>query len=269
MFSDFLNSSSKTLIMGILNVTPDSFFDGHNNINSDYLTNKFKELILSDIIDIGAESSRPGSNQIDFNNEINRLKKVLPFIKENKHFYSIDTYKVEVAEFALNNGFNIVNDISGGNSANLLDLVAEKNAPIILMHMQGNPKTMQENPKYNNIIEDLLKFFDDRINNCIKRGIKLDNIILDPGIGFGKTVSDNDLIIRKLNIFKKFNLPLLVGISRKSFLSINNDKPKHRLNSSLSIGSIAINNGADILRVHDVKKSIHAFSLVDRVLNKV
>ena len=123
-----------------------------------------------------------------------------------------------------------MNDITGGNSNDLLDLVSEKNVPIILMHMQGNPKTMQENPDYNNIIEDLLNFFDKRINNCIKRGIKLDNIILDPGIGFGKTVFDNDLIIRKLNIFKKFNLPLLVGISRKSFLSINNDKPKHRLN---------------------------------------
>ena len=269
MFSDFLNSSSKTLIMGILNLTPDSFYDGSHSIDSNYLSKKFKELILSDIIDIGAESSRPGSNRINFNDEINRLKKVIPIIKENKHFYSIDTYKPEVAEFALNNGFNLVNDITGGNSNDLLNLVSEKNVPIIIMHMQGNPTNMQDNPKYDNIIEDLLNFFDKRINKCIKYGIKLDNIILDPGIGFGKTVSDNDLIIRKLSIFKKFNLPLLVGISRKSFLSINNNKPKDRLDSSLSIGSIAINNGADILRVHDVKKSIDVFSLIDRVLNKV
>ena len=134
--------------------------------------------------------------------------------------------------------------------------------------MQGNPKTMQHNPRYNNIIEDILDFFDKRINKCVKYGIRLEDIIIDPGIGFGKTISDNDLLIRKLDKFKKFNLPLLVGISRKSFLSINDNKPKDRLNSSLSIGSIAINNGADILRVHDVKKSINVFSLVDRILNK-
>ena len=268
MFSEFLNSYSKTLIMGILNVTPDSFYDGTDNIDSSYLKNKFKELILSDIIDIGAESSRPGSDKIGIHDEISRLKKILPLIKENNHLYSIDTYKAKIAEFALDNGFNIVNDITGGKCANLLEIVSDKNAPIILMHMQGNPKTMQHNPRYNNIIEDILDFFDKRINKCVKYGIRLEDIIIDPGIGFGKTISDNDLLIRKLDKFKKFNLPLLVGISRKSFLSINDNKPKDRLNSSLSIGSIAINNGADILRVHDVKKSINVFSLVDRILNK-
>ena len=235
MFKDFLDSCSRTLIMGILNVTPDSFYDGGKFLNQKNLKNKFDILNKSDIIDIGAESSRPGSFKINEFTEIERISTVLSFLDKKNKYYSIDTYKPNVAKFAIENGFNMVNDITGGCNFEMLELVSQAKIPIVLMHMQGNPQNMQKNPKYNDIIDDLLSFFESRIEICLKYGINRKQIIIDPGIGFGKTISDNDTIIRRLNNFKVFDIPILIGLSRKSFLSIKNDRPYYRLERSLAV----------------------------------
>ena len=268
MFKDFLDSCSRTLIMGILNVTPDSFYDGGKFLNQKSLKNKFDILNKSDIIDIGAESSRPGASKVDEITEINRISSILSFLDKKNKYYSIDTYKPNVADFAIKNGFNMINDITGGSNPKILKIVSEANIPIVLMHMKGNPTNMQNNPRYNNIVDDLLSFFENRIEFCLKYGINEKQIIIDPGIGFGKSISDNNKIIRYLNKFKVFNVPILIGLSRKSFLSVKNDKPIDRLEASLAVGSIAINNGADIIRVHDIEKSILVFSIVDDLINK-
>ena len=266
-FKDFLDKNSKTLVMGILNITPDSFYDGNKYYDSD-LSIKFNQLNKCDIIDIGAESSRPGATPINNYDEKNRISKTFKFLIDTKKFYSVDTYKADVARYCIKNGFNMINDITGGQNIEMFQVASKHNTPIILMHMQGNPTNMQNKPKYNNIIDDLKFFFEQRINLAIKCGVNPKNIIIDPGIGFGKTVSQNDLIINNISKFKDFSLPILIGLSRKSFLTYKSNKVKDRLESSLAVAAIAINNGADIIRVHDIKKSIEVFSIIDRILNK-
>lgn len=266
-FKDFLDKNSKTLIMGILNITPDSFYDGKKYYHKD-LSKKINELSICDIIDVGAESSRPGAQPVDQINEKERIKDVFKYIDKNNKFYSVDTYKPSVAEYCIKNGFNMINDIKGGENSDMLKIASKYNIPIVLMHMQGNPLSMQDKPKYDNIIDDLKLFFEKRISTAIKLGINLKNIIIDPGIGFGKTIDQNDKIIRNISQFKKFDVPILIGISRKSFLTFNSNLPKDRLESTLAVSSIAINNGADILRVHDIKKSVEVFSIIDRIMNK-
>ena len=162
----------------------------------------------------------------------------------------------------------MINDIKGGENIEMLNIAVKYNVPIILMHMKGNPLNMQDNPSYVDIIDDLKKYFEERINLCVKLGINMKNIIIDPGIGFGKTIDQNDKIIRNISKFKQFNAPILIGLSRKSFLTFNSNQPKDRLESTLAVSSIAINNGADILRVHDIRKSIEVFSIIDRLINK-
>tara|TARA_Y100001970_G_scaffold208136_1_gene253626 strand:+ start:2646 stop:3452 length:807 start_codon:yes stop_codon:yes gene_type:complete len=266
-FKDFLDKNSKTLIMGILNITPDSFYDGNKYFNSD-LNKKISELNICDIIDIGAESSRPGAKPIDEQDEKNRLSKSFPFLINSSKYLSVDTYKPNVASFCIENGFNMINDITGGKNKEMLNVASKYEVPIILMHMQGNPINMQEKPNYNNIIDDLKLFFEKRINTAIKYGINLKNIIIDPGIGFGKTIAQNDQIINNIYKFKEFGLPILIGLSRKSFLTYNSNEPNDRLEVSLAVSTLAINNGADIIRVHDIEKSIEVFSIIDRILNK-
>ena len=266
-FQDFLNQYSRTLIMGILNITPDSFYDGNKYLNSESLKKRFQKLNKSNIIDIGAESSRPGAIPISEADELNRLSKIFPFLNDDK-YYSVDTYKPSVARECLKNGFNMLNDITGGEKLEMLQIASEFKVPIILMHMQGNPSNMQNNPKYDNIIDELMLYFEKRIDRAIKEGIKEKQIIIDPGVGFGKTVSQNDTIIRNLSKFKRFDIPLLVGLSRKSFLTYDSNKPKDRLEASLAVSALAINNGADIIRVHDIDKSIEVFSIVDRLLKR-
>ena len=266
-FQDFLNQYSRTLIMGILNITPDSFYDGNKYLDSHSLKERFQKLDKLNIIDIGAESSRPGSKPINEIDELNRLSKVFDFLNDDK-YYSIDTYKPSVARECLKNGFNMLNDIRGGEDLEMLQIASEFEAPIILMHMQGNPTNMQDNPKYDNIIDELMLYFEKRIDKAIKEGVTKKQIIIDPGIGFGKTVTQNDTIIRNLSKLKRFDVPLLVGLSRKSFLTYDFNEPKDRLESSLALSALAINNGADIIRVHDIDKSIEVFSIVDRLLKK-
>ena len=267
-FQDFLNKHSRTLVMGILNITPDSFYDGNKYYNYSDLNKRFNKMNKCDIIDIGAESSRPGAKKINQDIEIDRISKIIGLLKHKPQYYSIDTYKPKVANYAIKNGFNMINDITGGKDKEMLEIASDANVPIILMHMQGNPENMQKSPSYSNIIDDLMSFFDSRINDAINQGINEKQIIIDPGIGFGKKLHHNDEIIRKLYKLKSFNIPILVGISRKSFLTHNSNSPSERLESSLAVASIAINNGADIIRVHDISKSIETFSIIDRLLSK-
>jgi len=249
--------------MGIINLTPDSFYDGDNKLDSIKINNKINQVKNAHIVDIGAESTRPGSRPITVSDEINRLKQLDVKLLKNKYI-SIDSYKYNVIKYALDNGFNMINDITGGgvNNSNI-DLAIEYNVPIIIMHMKGNPENMQLNTKYNNLIDNIMSFFDDKINYALKEGMNEKNIILDPGLGFGKSVLHNYQIIENINKLKTKGYPILLGISRKSFLD-NNDKPSDRLYSSLAVLAIAAYNGADIFRVHDVKESFKILNIINR-----
>ena len=251
--------------MGILNCTPDSFYDGGlNSPKINFLLKKNKKI---DIVDIGAESTKPGAKPITAQEEIDRLEPYLYLIEKYKHIYfSIDTYKTEVAEYALKKGFHIINDIrGGGNEHQMIDLAKKYNSYIIIMHMKGAPETMQNNISYNDLINDILFFFNDKIKYSKKIGFN--KLILDPGIGFGKTARDNFLIIKNIHKFKKLGYPLLIGISRKTFLSIDDDKPNERLISSLIMESISLINGADILRVHDINETKNMITLINKYID--
>ena len=259
----------KTKIMGILNITPDSFYDGIPNISEKEISSKFKKIMDADIIDIGCESSRPGASQIVSEKEIERFKLFLPFLKRNKSkIFSIDTCKYDVAKFAIENGVKIINDISAAkNNPKMLSLAAEYDTKIILMHMQGSPDMMQKNPKYSSLMDTLESYFEERISLALKYNIKLENIIIDPGIGFGKRISDNDEIIQNISRLKIFSCPILIGISRKSFLQYGNDTPQDRLPATLGATVIAVKNGVDIVRVHDVLETKSMLYSLERIIS--
>ena len=183
-----------------------------------------------------------------------------------KNILSIDTYKPSVARFALENGFNMINDIKSGDGNNLmLNLAAEYDCPIVLMHMRGNPETMQINPCYNDIMGEIISFFDEKLSIAQSLGIKGNNLILDPGIGFGKCVKDNDTILQNLHKLKQFNHPILIGLSRKSFLSVHGDGPESRLPATIGATVLAMQNGADILRVHDIEETYKLKTIFKRI----
>lgn len=262
----------KTKIMGILNVTPDSFYDGGKYLDVKKAVEHAIEMSkYADIIDIGGESSRPGADQVPAEVE---LKRVIPVIKEiSKRIdvkISIDTTKSIVAEEAINAGASIINDISGLRfDEKMADVAAKYDANVVLMHMKGTPKTMQLNPYYDDVIGEILSFLKERIDFAVAKGIKKEKIIIDPGIGFGKQVEDNLNIIKNLSKFKILNCPILIGTSRKSFIGAltNNIPPEERLEGTIASNVIAIMNGADIVRVHDVKEIYKAIKIADAVKN--
>ena len=253
------------IIMGILNITPDSFYESSRSLEFDAFNKNFNKVINADIIDIGAESTRPSSKPLTEDEELKRLDIVFDNIDLfNNKILSIDTYRPVVAKKALMNGFSIINDIFGGKDEEMLLLASELNAKIVLMHIKGNPKTMQEDVFYEDIIDDIMSYFDSRINRAIKLGVKKNNIIIDPGIGFGKSLSDNYKIINNINKFKQIGFDVMVGLSRKSFLSIDNDNPSDRLVATVVGNAIALLNGADIIRVHDVEEHIILGNILNR-----
>jgi len=259
--------------MGVLNVTPDSFSDGNLYFDRDKAVKHGLDLVKegADILDVGGESSRPGSDPIPVEEELHRILPVISELRENSDIIlSVDTTKAEVAHRALDAGANIINDISSLQfDAEMLPLAAEREAPVILMHMKGNPKTMQENPFYENLLADVNSFFQERIDMAVSSGIKREKIILDPGIGFGKKFSDNLNLIRNLRIFEELGRPLLVGLSRKSFIGkIVGQPTQDRLEGSLSAAVLSVSHGAHLIRVHDVAATKKAILVADAILNE-
>jgi len=253
-------------VMGVLNITPDSFSDGGDFFKEQDARKHFAEIEKegADIIDVGAESSRPGAKRLKIEEELNRLKGVFPLFKKSSIPVSIDTYKAEVAKEALSQGAEIVNDISALRmDKKIADVIRDYKAKIILMHMKGTPETMQKEPYYENVIKEIGEFFEERIEFCLSKGIDEDRIILDPGIGFGKRHEDNLTILSKLEEFTSFGFPILIGTSRKSFIgNITGEEAKNRLDASIATAVYSYLKGASIFRVHDVKQTKNALSVI-------
>lgn len=257
--------------MGVLNVTPDSFSDGGKFFSLDKALSQGLEMVEegADIIDVGGESTRPSSVPVSLEEE---KKRVLPVIeklaKKIQVPISIDTYKSQLVRKALEAGAEMINDISGLRfDSEMVKVVSKFNVPVIIMHIKGTPKNMQENPYYEDVTGEIKEYFEERINLATSSGIAEENIILDPGIGFGKRFEDNLAILKNLKEFKKLGKPLLVGLSRKSFIGKILDLPvEERLEGSLGALALSIMQGANIVRVHDVKESVRVAKVVDAIL---
>ena len=270
-FEKWLTNPDRVLIQGILNITPDSFSDGGLYLNPKKAFNKAIKLLDDgcDIIDIGGESSRPGSTPISIQEEIDRIIPVVEKIKnEVECLISIDTYKADVASEAIKYGANIINDITGLTyDPDMIDLVVKNNTPVILMHMQGNPKSMQKNPSYDNVIDEISTFFKKQIEKLNIKGFPLDKIILDPGIGFGKTLQHNLNILKNIDIICNLGCHTLIGTSRKSFIGdILNCPPEKRLEGTISSNLYAVIHGVKIIRVHDVLEIRKALTILEKIL---
>ncbi len=259
----------RTLVMGALNVTPDSFSDGGLFLEPEKAFERAKQMVDEgcDILDIGGESTRPYAPPTSIEEEIRRLESLLENVRELDVPISIDTYKPEVARKALDMGADMVNDVSGLRNDAMVTLVAEKGVPVVIMHMKGEPKTMQENPEYDDLIGEIKEFFANSVKRAKDAGIGAHNIVIDPGIGFGKKVEHNLEILRRLEEFKELGHPILVGASRKSFIGkILGLEVGERLEGSLATVAIAIMNGASIVRVHDVRESVRVARMADAII---
>lgn len=264
------NKNREPLVMGILNVTPDSFSDGGKYNNSQKAIDRASKMEDegADIIDIGGESTRPGAEQVDIKEELNRVIPVIEGVRQNSNIIiSIDTYKSVVADKAISAGANIINDVSGLRfDNNMAHIASEAKVPIIVMHMLGNPQNMQNDPFYSNLMEELITFFKERVEVLISNGINTKNIILDPGIGFGKTVEHNFTIIRELNRIVDLGFPVLIGPSRKSFIGNTlNLPPEDRIEGTAAAVTAAIMNGSRIVRVHDVKEMLRVVKVTEKL----
>ena len=256
-------------VMGILNITPDSFYDGGKYKNATDILSQTEKMLKegATFIDVGAYSSRPGAKHIS---EVEELKRILPVIELLvKNFpeiiISVDTFRSKIAQETINAGAAIINDISSGNMDDkMFETVANLQVPYILMHMLGTPQNMQKNPEYQNVTQDLITFFAKKINKL--RTLKLNDIIIDTGFGFGKTIPHNFELLKNLSLFQNLEVPILVGISRKSMLYKTLDiSAKEALNATTSANTIALLNGANILRVHDVREAVEAIKIVEQV----
>ncbi|EOD9049063.1 dihydropteroate synthase [Klebsiella quasipneumoniae] len=257
-------------VMGILNVTPDSFSDGGAH-NSQIEAVKHANLMINagaTIIDIGGESTRPGAAEVSVEEELARVIPVVEAIAQRFEVWiSVDTSKAEVIRESARAGAHIINDIRSLTEPGALQAAAETGLPVCLMHMQGQPKTMQEAPKYEDVFADVERFFNEHIVRCEQAGIAKEKLLLDPGFGFGKNLTHNYQLLAKLGEFHHFGLPLLVGMSRKSMVGqLLNVGPSERLNGSLACAVIAAMQGAQIIRVHDVKETVEALRVVEATL---
>lgn len=262
---DRILSFDRPKVMGILNLTPDSFYDGSKFTTVDKALKQVETMVLegADIVDVGAASSRPGAEMISAEEEIKRIAATLSEIKIQfpKLLLSIDTYHSAVADYAINKGVDIINDISAFElDPRLLDVVEQAKVPYVLMHMSGTPKSMQVNPQYDNATREILQFFVQKVRRLRDKGIS--DVILDPGFGFGKSFEDNYQILRELGTFRILDKPILVGLSRKSMiyrpLSID---VEDALSATSALNLQVLLNGADILRVHDVKEAVQMVNL--------
>ena len=260
---------STPIVMGILNITTDSFFDGGKYLTKKQIINQIQKIKKegAQIIDIGASSSRPGSTPVSEKLELERLLPTIELIKENctDIKISIDTFRSVVAKSCIENGADIINDISAGEyDKKMFETVANHNVPYIMMHMKGDSLTMQNNPSYNNVVEEIMLFFQTKINKLNE--MDFNQIIIDPGFGFGKTLEHNYEILKNLKKFQKFKLPVLVGASRKSMIyKLLNGTAEQALNGTSIVNTFSLLNGASILRVHDVKEATECIKIVDLI----
>ena len=270
-FQSWLKHQPHTLIMGILNVTPDSFSDGGKFKSHDQAIGHAVKMIKegANIIDIGGESTRPGAKAVQLEEELMRIIPIIEAIRlKSDCLISIDTYKSKVAEAALDAGADMVNDISGLTfDHNMASLVAERNVPVIIMHIKGKPGDMQKNPNYDNLIKEIKVFFEVQIAIAKKAGIDSGNIILDPGIGFGKRLEDNFEIIRELGQISTMGYPVLLGPSRKSFIGLTLDLPiEERMEGTLASITAGVINGARIVRVHDIRATRRTLTITEKIM---
>ncbi len=265
-----LNLDSKTLIMGILNVTPDSFFDGGLHFRTDDAVRQGLRMATegADIIDVGGESTRPFSDPMPLEEELRRVIPVIKALSQEINIpISIDTYKAEVARQALEAGAKMVNDISAMRFDPAMGpLVAEAGVPIVLMHMKGTPKDMQANPTYNDLFGEIMGFLSKAIDQAVKIGIKRNLIVIDPGIGFGKSFDNNLNIIKELNKLRTLGQPILVGTSNKSFIGHVLDLPVEcRETGTMATIAAVVINGANIIRAHNVKAARETVTIIDAI----
>ena len=260
------------LIMGILNATPDSFSDG-GQYNTLERALRYADSMIeagADIIDVGGESTRPGADAIDLQEELDR---VIPIIERLSREFdvpvSIDTYKPQVMRDAVRAGAQLINDVNGLRSPGAIQAVADCGVPVCIMHMQGSPKEMQHEPDYHDVVDEVIQFFNAQIAESISAGISKSDILVDPGIGFGKTLEHNLQLLKQIpRLIKETECQVLIGVSRKSLIDMQLDRPvEERLPASLGLGVQSVLNGAKILRVHDVRATYDAIRMVEAVQN--
>lgn len=271
-----LRLGDHTRLMGILNVTSDSFYDGGRYLGLDRALRRAEEMIAegADLIDVGGESTRPGAEPVPLEEELRRVVPVVRAIRERfpEVFLSVDTYKAKVAEEALKAGADMVNDISGLRfDPQMRSLVADWKAPVVIMHIKGTPRDMQKNPYYEDVVRELLDYFRDRMDAALGAGIPEDQIVLDPGIGFGKRLEDNLAILAGLAHFRALGRPLLIGHSRKSFIAMiaGDIPPEGRLPGTLGVTAYCVLKGVEILRVHDVAENRQVVEVMEALRSRI
>jgi len=261
--------SVKPLVMGVLNCTEDSFYEASRTAQYPAICKRIDDLISAgvDIIDIGGKSTKPGSMDIAAAVEIERISAAIQYLVNHKSriWSSIDTTSAEVAQYAVDNGIDLVNDVSGGNmDLQMIPTVAKLGVPFICTHMQGTPTTMQDHPQYDNVTEDLVSFFKEKIVACQIAGIK--QLILDPGFGFGKTLEHNYLLVSQLEKFVALGLPVLAGFSRKSMIyKLLQITPDEALNGTTVLNTVALMKGASMLRVHDAREAVETVKIIEQI----
>ncbi|MFO7851004.1 MAG: dihydropteroate synthase [Bacteroidota bacterium] len=257
-------------VMGVLNITPDSFYKGSRLSSGAEILNRAIIMLESgaDMLDIGGFSSRPGADDISEKEEIKRIRSALEILRKEfpSAILSLDTFRSAVAEIGINDyGVDIINDISAGSIDNkMFDIIEKHNIPYVMMHMKGTPQNMQDNPVYEDILTEIIKWFSDKKQKLVLRGVK--DIIVDPGFGFGKTIEHNFILLNKLERFDILGLPVMAGISRKSMIwKTLGISPEESLNGTVVLNTVALMKGVSILRVHDVAEAVQAVKLVSRL----
>ena len=263
-----LKLDGKCHIMGILNATPDSFYD--NFFDTESIQERIKEMIAegAEIIDVGGESTRPGSKPVSVEEELERVIPAIEFIRSISDIpISIDTQKAEVARKAIQAGACVVNDVGGLRNNDMISLIAELQIPVIIMHMQGTPENMQKNPQYDDTVQDIKNWLEERINAAEIAGIKRSNIVVDPGIGFGKNLKHNITLISKVSIFHSLGFPIMLGLSRKRFIKdiAGNNDSEERVGGTISSCIYSSLQGVQILRVHDVNEANQALKIFQKL----
>ena len=258
--------------MGILNATPDSFSDGGKFIKKNLANKQISKLIANgaDIIDIGGESTRPGAKDVNAINEWKRIKSKLNFLRKKKCFVSLDTRKSLIMKKSLNYNINLINDVSGlSYDDETINFLKKYNTPFVIHHMQGNPKTMQKNPKYKDALLDIYDFFEEKINFCTKNNFKKEFIIIDPGIGFGKNLQHNLRLLSKISIYHSLGCPILIGTSRKRFIEhiVTKFDTQDRTGGTLASVLCGLLQGVQLFRVHNVKEINQGILVFNKILN--